>query len=204
MSKSKRIIFTSFFSILLVFLLTWFSFYDKNDNTVKHQLSDYTRLNGDYSSFNVYDSFNDFETSVLKEGEHIVYLGKPNCPWCQQYIAYYDEVSKETGKKINYFNLENLKGDLKETETGIKTYGDKYQKMYDLIYKFDEKSDLELTTTEDNVYAVYVPIIFKIKDGIITEVVGEVKGHIMGEDGLRELSPEEQKLFINDLKELFN
>jgi len=46
--------------------------------------------------------------SMLKHGTGVVYLGFPECPWCQTYVKYLNEVAKEVGvDKIYYYNILN-------------------------------------------------------------------------------------------------
>src|SRR5699024_704624 len=43
---------------------------------------------------------------ILKEGTGIVYLGFPECKWCQQYVVYLNEVAKDRNvSKIYYYNI---------------------------------------------------------------------------------------------------
>lgn len=43
---------------------------------------------------------------LMKNGTGVVYLGFPECPWCQAYVKYLDEVAKEVGvNKIYYYNI---------------------------------------------------------------------------------------------------
>jgi len=44
--------------------------------------------------------------SMLKHGTGVVYIGFPECPWCQTYAKYLNEVAKEVGvTKIYYYNI---------------------------------------------------------------------------------------------------
>lgn len=43
---------------------------------------------------------------IMEKGTGIVYLGFPECPWCQAYVKYLDEVAQEVGiDKIFYYNI---------------------------------------------------------------------------------------------------
>ena len=43
---------------------------------------------------------------LMKYGTGVVYLGFPECPWCQTYVKYLNEVAKEVGvDKIYYYNI---------------------------------------------------------------------------------------------------
>ena len=42
--------------------------------------------------------------NILEEGTGIVYLGFPECKWCQQYVVYLNEVAKDRNvSKIYYY-----------------------------------------------------------------------------------------------------
>lgn len=44
--------------------------------------------------------------NMLKHGTGVVYIGFPECPWCQAYAKYLNEVAKEVGvDKIYYYNI---------------------------------------------------------------------------------------------------
>lgn len=43
---------------------------------------------------------------LMKNGTGVVYLGFPECPWCQAYVKYLNEVAKEVGvDRIYYYNI---------------------------------------------------------------------------------------------------
>lgn len=43
---------------------------------------------------------------LLEHGTGVVYLGFPECPWCQSYVKYLNEVAKEVGvERIYYYNI---------------------------------------------------------------------------------------------------
>lgn len=47
---------------------------------------------------------------IMKHGTGVVYLGYPECPWCQAYVKYLQEVADEIGMdKIYYCNTKKLK-----------------------------------------------------------------------------------------------
>ena len=90
---------------------------------------------------------------ILKHGTGIVYLGFPECPWCQVYVSYLDEVAKETKiEKIYYLNiLEIRKNNTKE-----------YQEIVSLL-------DNYLSYDEEGKKRIYVPAIVAVKEG---EIIG--------------------------------
>ena len=48
----------------------------------------------------VYKSINDI-INVLSKGTGIVYLGFPECPWCQRYVVYLNNLAKEYNIETN-------------------------------------------------------------------------------------------------------
>ena len=90
---------------------------------------------------------------ILKHGTGIVYLGFPECPWCQAYVSYLDEVAKETKiEKIYYLNiLEIRKNNTRE-----------YQEIVSLL-------DNYLSYDEEGKKRIYVPAVVAVKEG---EIIG--------------------------------
>lgn len=47
---------------------------------------------------------------IMEHGTGVVYLGYPECPWCQAYVQYLNEVAKEVGmEQIYYCNTKKVK-----------------------------------------------------------------------------------------------
>ncbi len=47
---------------------------------------------------------------IMKHGTGVVYLGYPECPWCQAYVKYLNEVAIDVGiDKIYYCNTKKVK-----------------------------------------------------------------------------------------------
>lgn len=43
---------------------------------------------------------------IMEKGTGVVYLGFPECPWCNAYVKYLNDVAKEVGiDKIYYYNI---------------------------------------------------------------------------------------------------
>ena len=93
--------------------------------------------------------------NILEKGTGIVYIGFPECPWCQKYVIYLNEVAKKMGvEKIYYFNILNdRKNNTKE-----------YQKIVSLLKNY-------LDNDEEGNPRVFVP-----------DVTFVVKGKIVGHD----------------------
>lgn len=89
---------------------------------------------------------------LLEHGTGVVYLGFPECPWCQTYAKYLNEVAKEVGvDKIYYYNI--LEDRTNNTEV--------YQEIVSLLgdsLQYDEEGN----------HRVYVPnVSFHINGEII-------------------------------------
>lgn len=67
--------------------------------------------------------------SLLKHGTGVVYLGFPECPWCQTYVKYLNEVAKEVGvDKIYYYNiLDDRSNDTEEYKEIVSILGEYLQ-----------------------------------------------------------------------------
>ena len=88
---------------------------------------------------------------ILKHGTGIVYLGFPECPWCQAYVSYLDEVAKETKiEKIYYLNILKIR----------KNNTREYQEIVSLL-------DNYLSYDEEGKKRIYVPAIVAVKEGKI-------------------------------------
>jgi len=86
---------------------------------------------------------------IMEKGTGVVYLGFPDCQWCQAYVKYLNEAALETGiDKIYYFNI--YEDRLNNTE--------KYQKIIALLSN-------NLQSDEEGNPRVYVPNISFYIDG---------------------------------------
>lgn len=67
---------------------------------------------------------------IMEEGTGIVYLGFPECSWCQAYVPYLNEVAKEEGiEEIYYFNImEDRKENTKEYKKIVELLKERLQK----------------------------------------------------------------------------
>lgn len=76
---------------------------DKTETDAEKFMKEYTEV-GEDNVF-VYRSAEDV-IKLLKHGTGVVYLGFPECPWCQTYVKYLNEVANEVGiDKIYYYNI---------------------------------------------------------------------------------------------------
>lgn len=126
---------------------------------------------------------------ILKHGTGIVYLGFPECPWCQAYVSYLDEVAKETKiEKIYYLNiLEIRKNNTKE-----------YQEIVSLL-------DNYLSYDEEGKKRIYVPAIVAVKEGKIIGFDDETSHDTKGYETPEEYWKNEDLAGLKKkIKEMFN
>lgn len=91
--------------------------------------------------------------AILKNGTGVVYLGYPECQWCQAYVPSLNEVAKQAGiEKIYYFNIRE---DRKENTA-------EYQQLVELLSG-------RLQYDEEGRERIYVPEIVFVIDG---EIIG--------------------------------
>src|SRR5574344_2332928 len=88
---------------------------------------------------------------ILEHGTGIVFLGFPECPWCQRYAKYLNEVAKENGASCIYYL--NILEDRKNNTQN-------YQKIVGLLsgnLQYDDEGNER----------IYVPDVTFVKDGVI-------------------------------------
>lgn len=107
---------------------------------------EYTLLDKD--NVYVYKSINDI-INVLSKGTGIVYLGFPECPWCQRYVVYLNNLAKEYNvKEIYYYNIKDARSNNTK----------EYQKIVEIL------NDL-LPYDDNGNKKVFVPTVVFVKNG---------------------------------------
>ena len=156
--KKKRIIRDIFMVVAGILMLIAFIYlgakdYNKEDD--QYILTDAEKFAKEYTSVdknNVFVYRTDEQIiKILKDGTGIVYLGFPECPWCQKYVSILNEVAKENNiTKIYYFNiLED-----RELETP------EYKEMVSLLKNY-------LDTDDEGNKRIFVPEIVFVQNGEI-------------------------------------
>ena len=156
--KNKRIIRDIFMIVAGILMLIAFIYlgakdYSKDDD--KYILTDAEKFAKEYTSVdknNVFVYRTDEQIiKILKDGTGIVYLGFPECPWCQKYVSILNEVAKENNiTKIYYFNiLEDRKLETPE-----------YKEMVSLLKNY-------LDTDDEGNKRIFVPEIVFVQNGEI-------------------------------------
>ena len=109
---------------------------------------EYSRISDD--NVFVYASFDEI-IDVLDGGSGIVYLGFPECKWCEAYVPYLNEVAEDVGiSKILYYNIREDRSNNSEN----------YQKIVELL-------DGYLTDDEEGNPRIYVPAVIFVNNGTI-------------------------------------
>lgn len=122
---------------------------------------------------------------TLENGNGIVYLGFPECQWCQRYVVYLNDVAKKNNvDKILYYNIREDRNDNSEN----------YLKIVDLLKDY-------LQDDEDGNPRIYVPAIIFMNDGKIVGFDDETSLDTKGCSSADEYWTEDE---INDLKERLN
>jgi predicted bacteriocin transport accessory protein len=82
-----------------------------NQNQTEEDKVKFSKEYKEVSKDNVFTYRNvDEIIKIMKKGTGVVYLGYPECPWCQEYVKYLNEVAKEVGiEKIYYCNTKKVK-----------------------------------------------------------------------------------------------
>ena len=166
--KNKGIIITM--GIIIVILIGVIIFLlvgnNKEEETI---LSDAARFSQEYTLVDENNKFVyadiDEVIDILEDGTGIVYLGFPECKWCQQYVVYLNEVAKDRGiSKIYYYNIRE------DREKNTKDY----QKIVSLLKEYLEED-------EDGNPRVYVPAVTFMSNGKILgfddETAYDTKGY---------------------------
>ena len=120
-------------------------------------MADYEKVEED----NVfYTKDQDSVMKLIEHGTGVVYLGFKECPWCQAYAPYLDEVSKEYDLSVLYYDILN---DRKENT-------EFYQNLVEPIGKQGE----DITGYDNDGNArIYVPLVLYIVNGEIIGYDGE-------------------------------
>lgn len=139
--------------ILILLCLCLFAGCKSKDKEVI--VSDQEKFAEEYSGVNkdhlfVYRSIEE-TIAILKNGTGVVYLGFPECQWCQAYSPILDEVAKEAGiEKIYYCNIKEDRA----------TNSDEYQQIVELLSG-------RLQYDQEGRERIYVPEVVFVVDGVI-------------------------------------
>lgn len=161
--------------ILFVFLLVGCK---KEETDAQKFAKEYTTVTED--NYFVYRDIEEI-IKILEHGTGVVYLGFPECPWCQAYVKTLNEVADIEGlEKIYYFNI--LEDRKNNTE--------KYQEIVNILNDY-------LQYDNEGNKRVYVPAIISVVEGEIVGFDDETAYDTKGFEKPEEYWTEEE---ISDLK----
>ena len=165
---------------------------NNNANNVtndKPEITDASKFADEYTEISednvfVYASVDEI-IDTLKNGNGVVYLGFPECQWCQRYVVYLNDVAKKNNvDKILYYNIREDRNDNSEN----------YLKIVDLLKDY-------LQDDEDGNPRIYVPAIIFMNDGKIVGFDDETSLDTKGCSNADEYWTKDE---IKDLKERLN
>lgn len=162
--KEKKLFIIGVILVVLGLILSYFFLIKKDDNKESDRekfKSEYTNVTSD-NPF-VYRNVDQI-INILEKGTGVVYLGFPECPWCQAYVPYVEEVAKKVGiDKVYYFNIkEDRKNNTEE-----------YQKIVKIL-------DVYLPNDDEGNKRIYVPAIIVVQNGKIIEFDDETSKDTKG------------------------
>lgn len=167
--KKNIIVPISILVLLIIAGLTYFFLIKKEEVTPDNVkfAKEYTKISEDnLFKYKTLEEVN----KILTKGTGVVYLGFPECPWCQEYVKYIDEVSKSVGlDKVYYSNiLDDRKNDTEEYKETVKILSD------------------YLSNDDEGNKRVYVPSVIVVSSGKIVmfddETARDTKGYDLPEE----------------------
>ncbi len=167
--KKNIIVPISILVLLIIAGLTYFFLLKKEEVTPDNVkfAKEYTKISEDnLFKYKTLEEVN----KILTKGTGVVYLGFPECPWCQEYVKYIDEVSKSVGlDKVYYSNiLDDRKNDTEEYKETVKILSD------------------YLSNDDEGNKRVYVPSVIVVSSGKIVMFDDETAKDTKGYDSPKE------------------
>ena len=153
MKKKRIMILVSVIILFMIGVISLVLFLKKDKKTV----SDMEKFSAEYhevakNNVFVYRNIDEI-INILEKGIGIVYLGFPECKWCQRYTKYLNEVAMDMGiSKIYYYNIREDR----------KLNTENYQKIVSILENY-------LQNDEEGNKRIYVPSVIALKKG---EIVG--------------------------------
>ena len=153
MKKKRIMILVSVIILFMIGVVSLVLFLKKDKKTV----SDMEKFSAEYhevakNNVFVYRNIDEI-INILEKGTGIVYLGFPECKWCQRYTKYLNKVAMDMGiSKIYYYNIREDR----------KLNTENYQKIVSILENY-------LQNDEEGNKRIYVPSVIALKKG---EIVG--------------------------------
>lgn len=155
MKKANYLLYAFFLLFVVGGAAFYLLFVDDGVPNVDETKKDNYKFSVEYTKVpmdNVYNYKTEEEIiEILEKGSGVVYLGFPECPWCQSYAVYLNEVVKDNGiENIYYLNIKEMRSNNTEN----------YQKIVSLIEQV-------LPNDENGNKRIYVPQVVVVKNGKI-------------------------------------
>ena len=118
-----------------VFLTLWLNQKPTGETDAQRFASEYILVDDD--NVFVYRDIDEI-IKIMRNGTGVVYLGFPECPWCQKYVTFLNKTAKEVGlDKIYYFNIaEDRTNNTEKYQEIVSILGDNLQ--------YDEEGNLRI------------------------------------------------------------
>lgn len=182
MKKKRIMILVSVIILFMIGVVSLVLFLKKDKKTV----SDMEKFSAEYhevakNNVFVYRNIDEI-INILEKGTGIVYLGFPECKWCQKYTKYLNEVAMDLGiSKIYYYNIREDR----------KLNTENYQKIVSILENY-------LQNDEEGNKRIYVPSVIALKKGEIVGFDDETSWDTKGFETPDEYWNTDE---VNDLKE---
>lgn len=178
MNKKVKYIILGVLLLLIASLVVYFVFIKKDNNTDNIKFSkEYTSVSKD--NVFVYRSKDEI-INILEHGTGIVYLGFPECPWCEAYVVLLNEIAKNEGiEKIYYYNIKEDRDDNTKF----------YQKVVSILNDY-------LDYDEEGKKRIFVPNITFVKEGKI--IFNDNETSLISDKVPSEYWTEEKKNLFNE------
>lgn len=187
--KNKGIIITMGIIIFILIGIIIFLLIESEIKQKKLIQSDATKFAEEYMQVSKKNVFVYADISkiinTLENGTGVIYLGFPECKWCQRYVVYLNEVAKDRGiSKIYYYNIRQ------DREENSKNY----QKIIKLLKDY-------LPKDENQNPRIYVPAVIFMSNGKILGFDDETAYDTKGYENPNEYWTEKE---IKSLKDKLN
>ena len=171
--------------VILIGVVVFLLVRDNNEENVETTPTDAEKFAEEYPSMPDDNAFTyatvDEIIDVLDGGSGIVYLGFPECQWCEAYVPYLNEVAEYVGiSEILYYNIREDRSNNSEN----------YRKIVELL-------DGYLTDDEEGNPRIYVPAVIFVNNGTIVGFDDETSLDTGGFTNPDDYWTEEE---VNDLK----
>lgn len=165
-------------------------------------------------------TFNELKDS-FNSGTHIIYFGWPECPWCQQYVYYYNLQAKENDiDEIIYYNHNSIRNyQIKNNDVII---NNQFLELVELLKEENVNNKKVVTILDENgneikdidnisddnietIPWIYAPSIYLIKNGEVVGVpLSTLPSHLAVNGSVPLLNVSQQEELKSNLNELFS